>query len=107
MFGKEFQRKYALTEQGVRNVKTGMLWTIIVNLLTMGGMGILYGMMERYMATLTGGAPLPVAATFLALTLAFVVLSLLTHVQQYKATYGLVYGEVKAARISLAERLRT
>ncbi len=107
MFGKEFQHKYALTEQGVKNVKAGTLWTVVTNLVVMGGMGILYLMMGRYMDTLTGGVPLPDAATFLALTLVFVVLSLLTHVQQYKATYGLVYGEVKAARISLAERLRT
>ena len=106
MFGKDFQHKYALTEQGVRNVKTGTLWTVVTNLVVMGGMGILYGMMGRYMDTLTGGAPLT-AAKFLALTLAFVVLSLLTHLQQYKATYGLVYGEVRAVRISLAERLRT
>lgn len=107
MFGKNFQQKYALTEQGVKNVKAGTLWTVVTNLVVMGGMGILYLMMGRYMDTLTGGAPLPGAATFLALTLVFVVLSLLTHLQQYKATYGLVYGEVKAARISLAERLRT
>ncbi|MFQ9412530.1 MAG: hypothetical protein ACLR1T_17940 [Evtepia gabavorous] len=33
-------------------------------------------------------------------------LSFLTHLQQYKATYGLVYNEVKATRLSLAERLR-
>ncbi len=106
MFGKEFQHKYALSEQGARNVKTGMLWTVIVNLVVMGGMGILYLMMERYMATLTDGAPLPSAATFLLLTLAFVVLSLAAHTQQYTATYGLVYGEVKTVRISLAERMR-
>ena len=36
----------------------------------------------------------------------FVVLSLATHLQQYEATYGLVYNEVKATRLSLAERLR-
>ena len=36
----------------------------------------------------------------------FVLLSFLTHLQQYKATYGLVYNEVKATRLSLAERLR-
>lgn len=30
----------------------------------------------------------------------------MTHLQQYKATYGLVYNEVKTTRLSLAERLR-
>ena len=61
---------------------------------------------DEYMDTLTTGAPLPNAWVFLLLVLAFIVLSLATHIQQYKATYGLVYGEVKATRLSLAERLR-
>ena len=46
MFGKGFQRKYALTDQGVRNTKQGTLWTVIVNLVTMGGVSILYQMMS-------------------------------------------------------------
>ena len=106
MFGKEFQRKYALTDQGVKNTKQGTFWTVVVNLLMMGGMGILYLLMSKYMATLTDGAPLPNAAVFLLLVLAFVVLSLATHLQQYRATYGLVYREVKTVRVGLAERLR-
>ena len=106
MFGKDFQRKYALTDQGVKNVKAGALWTVVVNLVVMGGMGILYLLMSRFMDTLTENAPLPAAWPFLAMVLAFVALSLVTHVQQYKATYGLVYGEVKNVRIRLAERLR-
>jgi len=106
MFGKNFQRKYALTDQGMKNTKMGMLWTVIVNLVVMAGMGILYFLVSKYMDTLTNGAPLPNALVFILLVLAFVVLSLLTHLQQYRTTYGLVYGEVKTVRISLAERLR-
>ncbi len=106
MLGKEFQRKYALTDQGVKNTKQGTFWTVVVNLIVMGGMGILYLMMSEYMAVLTDGAGLPGAIPFILLVLAFLVLSFITHLQQYRATYGLVYGEVKAVRIGLAERLR-
>ena len=106
MFGKDFQRKYALTDQGVKNTKQATAWTVVVNLIVMGGMGILYFMMSDFMNTLMNGAPLPNALVFILLTVAFVVLSLITHLQQYRATYGLVYGEVKSVRISLAERLR-
>ena len=106
MFGKSFQRRYALTDQGVKNTKRGTFWTVIVNLVVMGGMGILYLMMTRFMDTLTQGAPLPKAIVFVLLGLLFVALSFITHLQQYKSTYGLVYGEVKATRLSLAERLR-
>ena len=106
MFGKDFQRKYALSDQGVKNARTGTFWTVIVNLVVMGGMGILYVMMRGFLATLTDGAPLPRALPIVILVLAFLLLSFITHLQQYKATYGLVYGEVKKTRISLAEHLR-
>ena len=106
MFGKNFQRKYALTDQGVKNTKKGAFWTVIVNLVVMGGMGILYLLMYGLMGTLTDGAPLPGPALFLGLVIAFVILSFVTHLQQYHATYGLVYNEVKTTRLSLAERLR-
>ena len=106
MFGKNFQRKYALTDQGVKNTKKGAFWTVIVNLVVMGGRGILYLLMYGLMGTLTDGAPLPGPALFLGLVIAFVILSFVTHLQQYHATYGLVYNEVKSTRLSLAERLR-
>ena len=106
MFGKNFQRKYALTDQGVKNTKKGAFWTVIVNLVVMGGMGILYLFMNTLIGTLTDGAPLPGPALFLGLVIAFVILSCVTHLQQYHATYGLVYNEVKSTRLSLAERLR-
>ena len=106
MFSKKFQRKYALTDQGVRNTKKGAFWTVIVNLVVMDGMGILYLLMYGLMGTLTDGAPLPGPALFLGLVIAFVILSFVTHLQQYHATYGLVYNEVKSTRLSLAERLR-
>ena len=106
MFSKKFQRKNALTDQGVENTKKGAFWTVIVNLVVMGGVGILYLLMSGFMETLTKGAPLPGIVPAVGLALLFVLLSFVTHLQQYKATYGLVYNEVKTTRLSLAERLR-
>ena len=106
MFSKKFQRKYALTDQGLKNTKKGTFWTVIVNLVVMGGVGILYLLTGSFMKTLTKGAPLPGAAVPAALTFLFLVLSFITHLQQYQATYGLVYNEVKNVRLSMAERLR-
>ena len=106
MFGKKFQRKYALTDQGVQNTKKGAFWTVIVNLVVMGGVSVLYLMMSGFMDTLTDGSPLPGVWLPIVLTVLFAVLSFVTHLQQYRATYGLVYGEVKATRLRLAERLR-
>lgn len=106
MFGEKFQRKYALTDQGVRNTKKGTFWTVIVNLVVMGGVSILYLVMSGFMGALTAGSPLPGSAIVLGLLVLFALLSFVTHWQQYKATYGLVYNEVKTTRLSLAERLR-
>ena len=106
MFGEKFQRKYALSDQGVVTTKKGTFWTVVANLVVMMGMGILYVLMMQFMDVFTGNAELPDAAVFCLLTLGFVVLSFMVHFQQYKATYGLVYEEVKTMRLGLAERLR-
>ena len=106
MLGRKLQKKYALTDKGLRNTRVGAVWTVVVNLLMMAGMGILYFLMQKYMNTLTGGDALPNAWLFIGLVAAFVVLSFVTHLQQYHNTYGLVYREIKDTRITLAERLR-
>ncbi len=106
MFGKKFQMKYALTDQGVKNAQKGAFWTVLVNLIVMAGVSVLYLLMSGFMGTLTNGQALPGIWLPVWLTVLFVMLSFLTHLQQYKATYGLVYGEVKTTRLRLAERLR-
>ncbi len=106
MFWKNVQRRYALTDRGIKNIKKGTAWTVAVNLIVISGMSILYMLMSGFMDTLTKGEPLPNVLLFTGITAVFLLLSYLAHLQQYKATYGLVYGEVKDARIGLAERLR-
>lgn len=106
MFGEKFKRKYALSDSGVSNTKKGMAWTIIVNLTVMAGMGILYLIMDNFMKTLTDGEELPDKWMFIGLVVGFLALSLITHIQQYRCTYGLVYGEIRTMRIGLAEQLR-
>lgn len=106
MFGKNFKRKYALTEKGVQNVKKGTFWTVIVNIVVMGGVSVLYLLMKDLTAVFIGNQTEMNTITILILLVAFVFLSFVTHLQQYTATYGLVYGEVKATRIALAEKLR-
>ena len=106
MFGEKFQRKYALTDQGVQNTKKGAFWTVIVNLVVMGGCSILYLVMSGFMGALTGENSLSGAGMVLGVLALFVLLSFVTHLQQYRTTYGLVYNEVKTTRLSLAEQLR-
>lgn len=106
MFGEKFQRTYALTDQGVKNAKRGTLFTVITNLVVMAGTGILYLVMGSFMETLIGESAATNILVPILLIIAFLFLSFITHYLQYKATYGLVYGEVKTTRLHLAERLR-
>lgn len=106
MFGEKFQRTYALTDQGVKNTKRGTIFTVITNLVVMAGTGILYLVMGNFIETLIGESAVTNFFVPILLIIAFLLLSFITHYLQYKATYGLVYGEVKTTRLHLAERLR-
>ena len=106
MFSDKFKRRYALTDKGLKNTKQATFWTVIVNLVMMGGIGILYYMMNGFMSTFQSGKTLPNVWLFIGMVVLFLVLSLITHLEQYKSTYGLVYNEVKDTRLALAERLR-
>lgn len=106
MFGKKFQHTYALTDQGVKNVKRGTFWTVITNLVVMTGIGVLYLMMSDFMHVLIDGGQPGNVMFPLVMVVLFLILSYITHYEQYQTTYGLVYNEVSATRIHLAERLR-
>ena len=41
MFSKNFPWIYALTDQGVENVKMGRCWKVVVTLVVMGGISLL------------------------------------------------------------------
>lgn len=55
---------YALTDEGVRNVKIDTLWVTLANLIIMCGMGALYLAMEAFVRHYVGGDPLPGIAPF-------------------------------------------
>ena len=106
MFGPKFQRKYALSDKGVHNIKQGMVWTIITNLVVMCGTGILYITMDHFMRLLLGESTVYHPWLIILSIVIFLILSYLTHYKQYLSTYSLVYEEVESTRLNLAERLR-
>ena len=106
IFGEKFRKKYALSEAGEANVKRGVLWTVVTNLVVFASITFLYVLMGCFMATLTDGAPLPPAAPFVLGILAFGAVSFVVHSKQYYFTYSVVYDEVGRVRTGLAERLR-
>lgn len=106
LFGEEFRRKYALSKEGEANVKRGVFWTVVTNLVVFAGVTFLYLLMGHFMATLTQGAPLPPFVPYLAAILVFAAVSFYVHSKQYHYTYSVVYDEVGRVRTGLAERLR-
>lgn len=100
------KKKYALSDQGMKNVYMGTLWTTIANLAIMGGMTALFLAMDAFIKTLTQGAPLPDVVPFAIGLLAFIVILFVADWFQYTYTYGVVYAETGRQRIGLAEHLR-
>ena len=112
------KEKYALTDEGVRNVKLGALWTTVTNLVVFMGVGMLYLAMASLMARVLDmpvsglsfagdidliAWPLPMLAVMLV---AYVAVLFVCERLQYYYQYGVIYKESGRQRISLAERLR-
>ncbi len=100
------QEKYALTDEGLRNVKLGAVWTAASNLVVFGGVGALYLVMSELVAHLTEGAPLPNLLPYAAGLAAFAVALFVAEYWAYYYQYGVIYKESGRQRITLAERLR-
>lgn len=103
---KSMKEKYALTDEGARNIRIGATWTVIVNLVTMGGVVFFFLLMDQLMATLTSSAPLPGLLPYAGGLAVFAVALWVAHWFQYDYTYGKTYRESGKQRIGLAERLR-
>lgn len=113
------KEKYALTDEGVHNVKLGAIWTAISNLVIFMGIGILYMLMDGLVASFVHGAPLmnllepfPMLADSgvplspLVSLIIFFVLLFVTEYYTYYYQYGVIYKESGRQRIGLGERLR-
>ncbi|WP_418762979.1 ATP-binding cassette domain-containing protein [Enteroscipio rubneri] len=100
------KEKYALTDEGVRNVKLGAIWTAVSNLVVFAGMGIIFLAMSQFVASLTEGAPLPDIMPYAIGLAAFILILFFTEDKAYHYQYGVIYQESGRQRIGLAERLR-
>ncbi len=113
------KEKYALTDEGVRNVKLGAIWTAISNIVVFWGVGILSLCMDAFVRHLVSGDALPglVSGTGFTvlgistppiafLLIAYIVLLFITEYFAYYYQYGVIYKESGRQRIGLAERLR-
>lgn len=113
------KEKYALTDEGVRNVRLGTVWTAVANLIIIMGIGLLYMLMDGVVAAYTQGDAMPslwgpiplmeqagLGIPFWILLVVFIVLLLVAEYYAYYYQYGVIYNESGRQRIGLAERLR-
>ena len=101
-----FKKKYALSDQGMKIVVLGTLWTTLTNLIIMAGTASLLLVMNAFVEHLTAGAPLPKVLPYLVGLLVFALILFGTSWFQYSYSYGAVFSQTGTQRIDLAERLR-
>lgn len=100
------KEKYGLTDEGVRNVKLGAVWTAVSNLVVFAGVGALFLAMGAFVDHLTGSAALPDVVPYAIGLAVFAVVLFVTEYFAYYYQYGVIYKESGRLRIGLAERLR-
>lgn len=101
-FKEKLQHKYALSEQGAKDMLKGFVTVTISNIILMLPVGMLYMLVKKYMNhTLEGKGIMFAAGCILCLLL----IGITTYIQ-YNATFLSTYVESGVRRISLAEKLR-
>ena len=100
---KKLQKKYALSEQGAKDLIKGCLACVLQNLSFMFPVGLLYYLVRDLM---NGGVPGGKIPFYVAGCVVCIGLILLTTFFQYNATYFATYKESGIRRITLAEHLR-
>ena len=100
---QRLQKRYALSEQGAKDLVKGCIACVVQNLSFMAPVSLLYALVRGLMA---GGVQGSAAALYAAGCAACASLILLTTYWQYNATYFATYVESGVRRIALAERLR-
>ena len=100
---KTLQKKFALSEQGAKDLVKGCVACVFQNLSFLFPAGLLYCLIGDLLAGGIAPGRLPL---YLVGTLGCIGLILLTTWFQYNATYFATYTESGVRRISLAEKLR-
>ena len=100
---RRLQKRYALSEQGAKDLIKGCFACVLQNISFMFPVGLLYCMVSDLM---NGGVPESRFPFYIAGCILCVGLILLTTYFQYNATYFATYTESGVRRITLAERLR-
>lgn len=99
---------FALTQQGAKDMKKGIIASIFSSLSLMFPMGLLLMLVMQLLQPLLGiEADEPSLKLYSVLCIGLLIIIFLTHYVQYRCTYIAAYAESAQRRIGLAEKLRT
>ena len=105
---KYFQKKYALSDQGAKDLCKGILYSVLAYVSLMLPVALLACVLDTLLAPLLTGGKYH-ANTLLYVGIGIVILAVIfiMHYLQYTITYMGTYQESERRRITLAEKLRT
>lgn len=105
---KYLQKKYALSEQGAKDLFKGIIYSALAYISLMLPAALLAYVLNAFPAPLQGeGASGANALLYTVIGIIILALIFLLHYMQYTVTYLGTYQESERRRITLAEKLRT
>jgi ATP-binding cassette, subfamily B, bacterial IrtB/YbtQ len=105
---KYFQNKYALSEKGSKDLRTSIIWTLVMDISFM--LPVILGLkfLDEYLGVLItpSAGPLSSILYYVVIAAVFFVIMFILAYFQYDSAYTRIYEESAGRRISLAETLR-
>ena len=102
-----FQKKYALSDEGTRDLCKGILYSALAYISLMLPVALLACVLDALLSPLLGGNGTANALLYMIVGVVMLAIIFIMHYQQYTVTYMGTYRESERRRIALAEKLRT
>lgn len=102
-----FRRKFALSEQGARDLIKAIIACTLTDISLMFPVGVLYMLLKDFVSPLIGGEAIEISIwAYVRASLLILIILFVLEYNQYNRTFLASYQESANKRISLAEKLR-
>ncbi|MBF9016515.1 MULTISPECIES: ABC transporter ATP-binding protein [unclassified Oceanispirochaeta] len=105
---KYFQKKYAMSEKGAKDLYVSIIWTVVMDISFMIPVVLSFKFLNEYMISLINKAENPTNSIlyYIIMSIGFLLLMFVIAYFQYDSAFTKIYEESARRRISLAETLR-
>jgi ATP-binding cassette subfamily B protein len=105
---KYFQKKYAMSEKGAKDLVRSIIWSVVMYLSFMLPVIVGFKFLDEYLGDLlkSPGGGRSGILSYVIMSAAFLAAMFFAAYIQYRASYGKIYEESARRRISLAETLK-